>query len=169
MAFASRVRFYCPLPLTLFREKTALRQQNTAVPPLLHPGATRTRAGCAYHPHTTRPVRVLKCPGRFCLFSTLTEYSIRSTPWLLLGYSVKVENKRVLQVRTYLVLYLCFDPRLRCRCSCHDRIMLGGHFPDRVRCDTWSVDSIPLLNIGKRSTQEELHRVSGDVRSTAAA
>jgi hypothetical protein len=75
MAFASRVRFYCPLPLTLFREKTALRQQNTAVPPLLHPGATCTRAGCAYHPHTTRPVRVLKCPGRFCLFSTLTEYS----------------------------------------------------------------------------------------------
>jgi hypothetical protein len=74
MAFASRVRFYCPLPLTLFREKTALRQQNTAVPPLLHPGATRTRAGCAYHPRTTRPVRVLKCPGRFCLFSTLTEY-----------------------------------------------------------------------------------------------
>ena len=45
----------------------------------------------------------------------------------------------------------------------HDRIMLGGHFPDRVRCDTWSVDSIPLLNIGKRSTQEELHRVSGVV------
>ena len=43
----------------------------------------------------------------------------------------------------------------------HDRIMLGGHFPDRVRCDTWSVDSIPLLNIGKRSTQEELRRFSG--------
>ena len=25
---------------------------------------------------TTHPVRVLKCPGRFCLFSTLTEYMI---------------------------------------------------------------------------------------------
>ena len=25
---------------------------------------------------TTHPVRVLKCPGRFCLFSTLTEYKI---------------------------------------------------------------------------------------------
>ena len=31
-------------------------------------------AGRAQGAPTTRPVRVLKCPGRFCLFSTLTEY-----------------------------------------------------------------------------------------------
>ena len=31
------------------------------------------------------------------------------------------------------------------------------------------ISEFTVLNIGNRSTQEELHRVSGDVRSTAAA
>jgi hypothetical protein len=47
-------------------------------------------------------------------------------------------------------MYRAIELMPRRALALHDRIMFGGHFPDRVRCDTWSVDLIPLLLTWKR-------------------
>ena len=68
-----RLRFLDLPAIGVLGCETAFWRRNGAALPQACPLGAAMSVGRAQGAPTTHPVRVLKCPGRFCLFSTLTE------------------------------------------------------------------------------------------------